>query len=355
MSLRKTLLAATMLCLPLAAQAQPVNGLYVGAGVGGNYRHDATIPGSTVRPETLGWVGLGSICYGFGNGLRAELEGNFRQNDVSHFRSSGVNIPNSRGNLRTWGVMANALYDFQVGGPLTPYLGVGVGYGWNEWRRAGFAVSTPAAAASLRINDTDGSLAYQAIAGVAYNMYDMVPGMSLTAEYRFFGTLDPSLATTASARIGATTVSGSGTAKAGNNYNHAVLLGLRYAFGVAPAAPVVQPPQPGGVARTYLVFFDWNRADLTDRARQIIAQAADAARAAPTRLEVSGHADRSGTPQYNQVLSRRRAEAVAAELVRRGIARTEISIQAFGESRPLVPTADGVREPQNRRVEIVLK
>jgi outer membrane protein OmpA-like peptidoglycan-associated protein len=46
---------------------------------------------------------------------------------------------------------------------------------------------------------------------------------------------------------------------------------------------------------------------------------------------------------------------VASELERRGIQRSNISVQAFGESRPLVPTADGVREPQNRRVEIVLR
>ncbi|MBX6747532.1 MAG: OmpA family protein, partial [Acetobacteraceae bacterium] len=72
-------------------------------------------------------------------------------------------------------------------------------------------------------------------------------------------------------------------------------------------------------------------------------------------IEVAGHADRSGTPQYNMRLSRRRAETVAAELVRHGISRNEITIEAFGESRPLVPTADGVREPQNRRVEIVLR
>jgi outer membrane protein OmpA-like peptidoglycan-associated protein len=104
------------------------------------------------------------------------------------------------------------------------------------------------------------------------------------------------------------------------------------------------------------VFFDWDRADLTERARQIIGEAAqNARRTQTTRIEVAGHADRSGTPQYNQRLSQRRADNVAAELVRQGIQRNEIAINAFGESRPLVPTADGVREPQNRRVEIVLR
>jgi len=70
---------------------------------------------------------------------------------------------------------------------------------------------------------------------------------------------------------------------------------------------------------------------------------------------VAGHADRSGTPQYNQGLSMRRAQAVAAELVRLGVKQQAIAISAFGDTRPLVPTAAGVREPQNRRVEIVLK
>ena len=119
--------------------------------------------------------------------------------------------------------------------------------------------------------------------------------------------------------------------------------------------PIARPPAPE-VARTYLVFFDWDRADLTARARQIVAEAARASQSTQTtRIEVSGHTDSSGTPRYNQALSLRRANAVAAELVRDGVPRGAISVQGFGESRPLVATADGVREPQNRRVEIVLR
>jgi len=118
--------------------------------------------------------------------------------------------------------------------------------------------------------------------------------------------------------------------------------------------PVAAPQREA--ARTYLVFFDWDRADLTDRARQIIAEAAQATtRVQVTRIEVSGYTDRSGTARYNQGLSVRRAQNVAAELVRLGVPRNAITAQGFGESNPLVPTADGVREPQNRRVEIVLR
>jgi outer membrane protein OmpA-like peptidoglycan-associated protein len=103
------------------------------------------------------------------------------------------------------------------------------------------------------------------------------------------------------------------------------------------------------------VFFDWDRADLTTRARQIVAEAASASTHVPTTLiNVNGYTDLSGTAAYNQRLSVRRAESVEAELIRDGVPKGEISIHGYGESNPLVPTAKGVREPQNRRVEIIL-
>ncbi len=131
--------------------------------------------------------------------------------------------------------------------------------------------------------------------------------------------------------------------------------GLRYVFGRAPAAAVGAPPVPTPATRSYLVFFDWDKATLTDRARQIVAQAAaSSAQVQLTRIQVNGYTDTSGSARYNQGLSLRRAEAVAAELVRDGVPRNAITIQGFGETHLLVPTGPGVREPQNRRVEIVL-
>ncbi len=137
-----------------------------------------------------------------------------------------------------------------------------------------------------------------------------------------------------------------------------------YHFG-APPAPLPEPPpavapQPPvpvvAPARTYLVFFDWDRADLTARAKQIVASAAEAStHVQTTRIEVDGYTDLSGTAAYNQKLSVRRAQTVQTELVRDGVSASEISIHGYGESNPLVPTAKGVREPQNRRVEIILK
>ena len=258
--------------------------------------------------------------------------------------------------------MANVFYDFDPGffgiGPsvVQPYLGVGAGYIWTQYHR----LRASAAGLSATVDDTDGRFAAQAIAGVAVPLTWLgVRGLTLTAEYRFMGTEQPRVE--ADLRLGGA----SGTVLQRQkyetaNFNHSALLGVRYAFN--QPAPVPAPSQaPTSVpqsapARTYLVFFDWDRADLTDRARQIIADAAQATtRVQVTRIELAGHTDRSGTPAYNQGLSQRRAQNVAAELVRLGVPRETISVQGFGENRPLVATADGVREPQNRRVEILLR
>jgi outer membrane protein OmpA-like peptidoglycan-associated protein len=74
-----------------------------------------------------------------------------------------------------------------------------------------------------------------------------------------------------------------------------------------------------------------------------------------TRIEVNGYTDTSGKAEYNQALSVRRAQAVAGELVRDGVPRNAIDIQGFGDTHLLVSTGPGVREPQNRRVEIVMR
>ena len=103
----------------------------------------------------------------------------------------------------------------------------------------------------------------------------------------------------------------------------------------------------------FIVFFDWDRADITPQASSILDNAAEQYRATGNaQVVLAGHADRSGSDQYNVGLSQRRAEAVRQYLAGRGIPEGVMRTEAFGESRPAVETADGVREPQNRRVEI---
>lgn len=106
----------------------------------------------------------------------------------------------------------------------------------------------------------------------------------------------------------------------------------------------------------YIVFFDWDRSDITAEAAPVLDNTVTAYRdcgSAP--IAVAGYADRSGGDGYNQALSERRAEAVRAYLAARGIAAGSITAQGFGEANPRVPTADGVRELQNRRVEITVQ
>jgi OOP family OmpA-OmpF porin len=103
-----------------------------------------------------------------------------------------------------------------------------------------------------------------------------------------------------------------------------------------------------------MVFFDFNKSDLTPQATQIVDQAAgNAAPAKATVITVTGHTDTVGSDAYNMRLSRRRAESVAVQLEKDGIASGEIEIVAKGKRDLLVPTGDGVKEPQNRRVQIV--
>ncbi len=365
MKLRSALLAATLLAAPAVAMAQPVSGLYVGAGAGYNYLQDQNVKSYSEGTSTSSFSGmklsgdggpvfLGSIGYGLGNGLRLEVEGDWR---AQHDKLDPGTSPRLGGaDLQTYGGFVNALYDFDFGLPVFPYLGVGVGY--EETFGKNFSFYRVNNTAYTFTNNDQGSIAAQGIAGVSFPV-GAIPGLSLTAEYRFMYVSDQETFKGTYTNFSSGFTTGAST-KIGSQYNHAGLIGLRYAFNVpspppppapAPAmAPVAQP------ARTYLVFFDWDRADLTARAKQIIAEAAaNATHVQVTRIMVNGYTDLSGTAAYNQKLSVRRAESVAAELVKDGISRSEITTMGFGETHPLVPTAQGVREPQNRRVEIILK
>jgi outer membrane protein OmpA-like peptidoglycan-associated protein len=125
--------------------------------------------------------------------------------------------------------------------------------------------------------------------------------------------------------------------------------------GSAPASvPAAAPTAP--LVRTYVVYFGFDSAALNARARDVVAEAANSIRTTGlTRIEVSGHTDASGTPAYNMRLSARRAEAVASQLARHGVARDQMAIVNLGESQPAVATVNGQRQPQNRRVEVVAR
>ncbi len=140
-----------------------------------------------------------------------------------------------------------------------------------------------------------------------------------------------------------------------DRFTHGPFLRVSMNWGAPPAGLAPPPAAPPSGVKSFIVFFDFDRANLTGTALTTIKQAASEAKAGNVaRITVTGHADRSGTDAYNMALSLRRANAVKDQLVREGIPAAGIAIVGRGESQPLVPTADGVREPQNRRVEIVL-
>jgi TonB-dependent receptor len=145
-------------------------------------------------------------------------------------------------------------------------------------------------------------------------------------------------------------------------YDITIQSGIKFQFGgavraEAAAEPAYVPPPaqaPVSAPRSYLVFFDFNKSDLTPQAVDIVDAAAKNAGAAKvTQMTVTGHTDTVGSDAYNMRLSRRRAESVAARLEKDGIPASEIAIVAKGKRDLLVPTKDGVKEPQNRRVQIV--
>jgi OmpA-OmpF porin, OOP family len=305
---------------------------------------------------------VGSVKEGFDSGYnvggRLGYEwGPWRFEEEFRYQNNGVKsitdgVPPARapatGTREAYAVMTNAIYDFNLGGPLTPHIGAGIGaVGLHD----GWSVRPPGAPGFLQCDDdTEWAFGYQAIAGVRYNIN---PSLALDLDYRYLATTDVTYKFSGSGAVAAG-IAGS-TFKSGYA-SHSILASLTFRFRAPPAmmppAPAMVPPPPPH--QVYLVFFDWDKYNITPEGLQIIQQAAAQWRAGHNvRLEVTGYTDRSGSRGYNQRLSERRAAAVAGALEHLGVPRSEMAVMGRGENDNRVPTAPGVREPQNRRVEIV--
>ncbi len=114
--------------------------------------------------------------------------------------------------------------------------------------------------------------------------------------------------------------------------------------------PPLPPPPP---VKTFIVFFDFDKSNLTDASRSVVAEAVRTAKANRfTRVRVIGHTDTVGTDIDDQRLSLSRAQIVRDEMVRDGVIRRRIRAEGRSFHEPLVPTPPNVREPQNNRVII---
>ncbi len=204
----------------------------------------------SVTPQ-LGWMAGGVIGYDF-VGPRVELEGIYRWNPTN-VGVPGTAVNNQVGQL---GIMANLLYDFMPGSVITPYIGAGAGLGLVDG------------------NSSLGStvFAYQGIIGLGWNADT---NFRVNLDGRYYGTSNPTVN-----NVGWT------------NNNFSIMLGLQLKFGATPAAP--PPPPPAVAPPSFMVFFDWDRSNLSAQALNTIKQAAGAYKAkGNARITATGHTDTS--------------------------------------------------------------
>ena len=267
--------------------------------------------------------------------LRIEEEYSYRRNGARDIVGNKFVISGIGGNRHTNSIMTNLLYDITVGYPITPHFGFGVG-------AADVFDGLKIPGIGQLFNNSSWQFGYQGIAGIRYNLS---PTFTLDLDYRYFATIAPTYnipRTNLRYRTGYYT----------NNF----VASLIYRFAPPPPPPPVPveapaplPPAP----RVFLVFFDWDRADVTAAGMEVVRLAANAYKAGGSvRLQVTGYTDLSGSPGYNQRLSERRANNVANAMANLGVARSDMAVTGRGENDPRVLTPKGVREPQNRRVEI---
>ena len=133
------------------------------------------------------------------------------------------------------------------------------------------------------------------------------------------------------------------------------------AAAVAAAQPAQQGPAPGSREHFVVevgdrVFFDFDRWDLTERAREIVARQAQYLRTYPSlRISVEGHCDERGTREYNLALGERRANAVLTYMVALGIDASRIEVVSYGKERPVALGANETAYALNRRAVTVIR
>jgi len=188
----------------------PKDGIYGSVKGGASWVDDHSYTTGLGSTETKLETGtIGSVAIGARNGMmRYELEGLRQDSDVKSHSAAGVAVGGS-GESELTAAMANVYVDFGERLGVKPYIGGGIGYGHVNFK------DYSATGTGQFLDDSDNVLAYQGIAGVAY---DINPCWAVTAEYRYIGTNDAEVATSA----------GTNTKVSYDSNN--VLVGLRYTF-----------------------------------------------------------------------------------------------------------------------------
>jgi outer membrane protein OmpA-like peptidoglycan-associated protein len=127
---------------------------------------------------------------------------------------------------------------------------------------------------------------------------------------------------------------------------------LRALGAVLDTTPVTAPP---ATTQHYTIPFASGSAVLPLEAERTLATVLTGAQRPGVVVEITGHTDRVGRDEANEQLSRQRAVAVQETLLVRGLPASRLRVMWYGERHPLVPTADGVAEVLNRRVQITVR
>lgn len=321
-------------------------GWYVAVEGGVNWVEDASGSIDFFGPGSIpfeaqfdtGWSVFAEVGYRWESNWRLELELGYRANDVDCVSFAGGPCGGINADVSQFTQMVNVIYDIPLDDRLTLSLGAGLG---------GDAVTVD----GPFFKDTTWVVAGQLMAGLNFAISD---GVDLFINYRYFVADDPDIAI-------APFVDASF-----EDAKHTVTIGLRFDLQSddEPAysepqrsgpAPMMPPPPPSGPAKHYVVFFGFNKANLTLKAQQIVAEAAETAReGGAAQILVTGHTDTVGSRSYNQDLSNRRASVVKRELVRLGVPSSSIRAVGKGETMLLVQTPDRTWEDRNRRATIDL-
>lgn len=358
--MRKTFLMLTSaLAVSMAAgSAQAGTGWYVGLSGGANWVEDtdparvtgAGYPFGNAVNETLesdtGWIVTGQLGYAWASNWRVEFELGYRSNDGDLVRNAApgpVGADTGDTEITQFTQFLNVLYDFPITDRIDFSVGAGIGGNLISYENSNLFGAHTNAPNGLSYDD-DYVLAGQLIAQLSYAVNNR---LDLYVDYRYTVSDNPEFqadTTNQAFEI--------------DSDNHAVMIGLRYdlAADVAPAVYVPPPPPPMAAApKQFIVFFGFNKSNLTSDAQRVVAEAASAAKqSGSASILVTGHTDTVGSNRYNDRLSSRRANAVKDELVRQGIGAGQITAVGKGETELLVQTGDNVKEPQNRRATIDL-
>ena len=336
--------------MALATPALAGDGWYLGAGGGGIWPSQTnwTVPVTTESGHytfNATGAGLADVGYKWTNGFRLEVEYQFADLPTNTITEVSP-LPGSsalHGHLTTNTFYANAAYDFAFSGGWGATVGGGVGEALTN-AHATIVASGDSASGNKSV------LAWQADAGI---IRELCPNVDLQLDYRY--------QSISQAHYFIAAIPGNFDSAAINSSS--VMLSLRWYLESPPPPPPPPlpppppppPPPPLPPVTNFIVFFDFNKSNLTAEAQSVVAEAVKAAKSGHfVKILVTGHTDTVGSDSYNQGLSVRRAESVKDEMVREGLDGSTIAIEGKSFHDPLVPTGPGVREPQNRRAVINL-